>query len=1334
MTDLPLPTTTRWMPLRAGLINIYRFDAEEFRFAGGRLLLRGNNGTGKTRALALLLPFLLDGEVRPARVEPDGNPNRRFEWHLLMDQHADRTGYAWLEFGRLDDGVPRYCTVGCGMRAVEGHTGLRARWFFTVAARPGLDLHLRDPAGTPLAREALAEHLAGRASVVEQAAEHRRSVDAALYGLGAARYATLVDLLIELRRPQLTRELDEERLSRALSDALPGLERRILDDVADGYRNLERDAAELAGLDAARQAVADFNAVHRRHLQAEGAALADGVRQAHGRYEQAQARLREARAAQAVAGEALAALEARLSALADQHAAALGEERALRGSALMQSAEIIDRLRGESEAAASEAAVRREASAVASERAARADAALAAASEAEGRSAATTAREERRLAERAAVLGLALGDDAPAQRRARLRAAQTARREALAGLRRLGRAAEQAAAQADEAVRGVHQAEARRDAQHLRCDEAATALDRAHDQHRAAIHAHRAGLGELQPETTDLADLLAAWRDDPEEADPYELRLAAAAEARQAELTHEQAAIASDARRLHGEREALQAEASRLATGADLPPTPPAWRDDTARATRPGAPLWRLCDFRPDCPAELRAGLEAALQAAGLLDAWVTPEGELRATPDGECYLHAGSTPAGTAIDRWLQPAADPADAQAAQVPVGRIAALLGCIGSEAGDGTAWVCPDGRFANGVLYGSWTKPAAAHLGAGARAAARRARLAAIADELAALDLRLAALQARAAQTAQRLRTAAAERAARPDPAPVRRAHRARAERLRALDEARHELAAAQERAARLREQAQAAAEALLAAAEAAGLSAWCGRLDELHEALHALETALLTWWNACELAQAAAVGRAQAAAQASEAAQAVGAAHTRLQDGERQAAGLVSELRTLEESVGSAVGELLARLADLRQRLRTLDDGEQQARRERDALLAAAARADQARLDAEARLDELSAIRSEALARLRQTAGAGLLAGLGEAWRRPLPDESSDTAVVELAQQLARESGAGEAGEEARDRLASQVNERFQQLHLALSSHDLLPSAARHQGIISVRVHFRGAERDVAELGGELAAEVAQRRQLLTARERELVENFLLDQAAEHLHDLLHAADAWVAGVNRELTARPTSTGMALRFRWQEGDTAPGGMADARAILLRPQHAWSPDDRSLLAGFLGRCIAAERERDAGSPWSECLAAALDYRRWHRFAVERQQGGRWTRLTRRTHGTGSGGEKALALTLPMFAAAAAHYAAAPLAPRLILLDEAFVGIDQDMRRQCMGLLAAFDLDVVMTSEREWGCYDTVPAIAICQLAAEPGGVGCVALTRYVWNGRERRREDA
>ena len=98
--DLPSPGLNRWQPLRCGLLNLYRYDYEEFHFEQGRLLLRGNNGTGKSRVLALQLPFLLDGEISPGRVEPDGDTAKRIEWNLLMGRYPDRTGYTWIEFGR----------------------------------------------------------------------------------------------------------------------------------------------------------------------------------------------------------------------------------------------------------------------------------------------------------------------------------------------------------------------------------------------------------------------------------------------------------------------------------------------------------------------------------------------------------------------------------------------------------------------------------------------------------------------------------------------------------------------------------------------------------------------------------------------------------------------------------------------------------------------------------------------------------------------------------------------------------------------------------------------------------------------------------------------------------------------------------------------------------------------------------------------------------------------------------------------------------------------------------------------------------------------------------
>jgi hypothetical protein len=71
---------------------------------------------------------------------------------------------------------------------------------------------------------------------------------------------------------------------------------------------------------------------------------------------------------------------------------------------------------------------------------------------------------------------------------------------------------------------------------------------------------------------------------------------------------------------------------------------------------------------------------------------------------------------------------------------------------------------------------------------------------------------------------------------------------------------------------------------------------------------------------------------------------------------------------------------------------------------------------------------------------------------------------------------------------------------------------------------------------------------------------------------------------------------------------------------------------------------------------------------------------------------------------------------------------VLAEAFVGIDRSMRAQSMGLLRAFDLDFVMTSEQEWGCDATLAGVAIYHLSTR-AGIDAVGVTRWVWNGRER-----
>lgn len=317
---LPRLKKSRWQPLRSGLLNLYRYDHEEFWYEDGHLLLRGNNGTGKSRVLALQLPFLLDGEVAPHRMEPDGDPAKRAEWNLLMGKHADRLGYTWLELGRRSDedgeggGHEHYLTLGCGLSAVRGR-GAPERWFFITPERIGRDFFLQGQAGEPLTRPRLVEPLGEAGRVFTTAAEYRAEVDRRLFRLGPQRYGALVDLLIQLRQPQLSRKLDEERLSSALSNALPPIDQQILTDVAESFRGLDTDRKALETLQAAVAEVEQFLNSYRRYAAVAIRRRAEGVRSAYASYESTRRRLREAEQQHALAERRLAEVDAELEQL-----------------------------------------------------------------------------------------------------------------------------------------------------------------------------------------------------------------------------------------------------------------------------------------------------------------------------------------------------------------------------------------------------------------------------------------------------------------------------------------------------------------------------------------------------------------------------------------------------------------------------------------------------------------------------------------------------------------------------------------------------------------------------------------------------------------------------------------------------------------------------------------------------------------------------------------------------------------------------------------------------------------------------------------------------------
>ncbi len=1364
---LPQPERERWQPLRAGLVDVFYYDQEEFRFRDGRLLLRGNNGTGKSKVLALTLPFLLDGELSPHRVEPDADPKKRMDWNLLLGgehPNPERLGYTWLEFGRLDaDTGAQFCTLGCGLKALAGR-GISDHWFFISDQRIGEDLTLVDRTQHALTRDRLEDEIGTHGAVHRTARAYRRAVDEALFALGEQRYAALIDLLIKIRAPQLSKRPDERHLSAALTGALPPLDQALIADVAEAFRGLEEDRNALAAMVQARDAATGYLDTYRHYARIACRRRAAPPRRSQTVFDRVSRELTEAQAAYEKACAELTQAQEALAALRSEQERLRARERALHESPEARSARELQRAAEDARRAAELAAGANSAHKQALARVEQQRQRLADADARAAQAGEELARVRAAAAEQASAAGIATAfaesvDSALDASPERVTDVPELRRRAEQLVESQQRAVDHLAALLAAAVDRRRELLAARERQQERASEATVLAERREQAGKQVAEAGRelGRAARLYVETatafavSDASEPLAAlelWVETLSGPNPLAEAVGAAGRQASAAFAREQAELEAGERETTELASELEASIERLRAGEhELPPAPHT-RDPVTRERRAGAPLWLLVDFRSDVPQQRRAGIEAALEASGMLDAWVSPDGELLApgtadvllapeaddgslTSDtGEGATVRGARDAGARLKDVLEPALDPEDSQARAVGEEAVRRVLAAVSLAQDDGPVWVTPDGEFRNGVLRGAWSKPQAVFIGRGARESARRDRLAELERHLAEIKQRLQEL----ADGRERLRERGVELerqlCAVPSDEPLRDAH----SKLAAVDGEQVRLAEHLAKAAKQLERAEAA----MAGAESAvresaaelSLPEEPAALEDVRVGLQSLGVALAGVWPAVAALDRAREAVVEAGSDVESAMREALECDERRGAAEREASERTERHDTLAQTVGAAVAELQRQLADVATDLRANERAQAKAEDRRSHAQTEKGKEDGRREQLTVQFEQATEQRLADVDALRRFASTGLIAvALGDVELPEDGEEWSVTAGLRVARLIEQELADAPDDEPALQRASRRVTDELNVLGDALRRHGNNASATMPEEGIVVEVVFRGRSTTVPELASALAEEVGDRERLLDEREREILENHLVGEVAGTLQELISDAEHRVGDVNGELADRPTSTGMRLRLRWRVAEDGPPGLAEARERLLRQSaDAWSEDDRVAVGAFLQAQIQEVRSRDVAGTWIEQLTEALDYRAWHRFAIERHQGGAWRSAT----GPASGGERVLTASVPLFAAASSYYASAgnPHAPRLVMLDEAFAGVDDDSRAKCFGLLTSFDLDVVMTSEREWGCYREVPGLAIAQLA-RMDGIPAVLVSHWEWDGASRTR---
>lgn len=1415
----------RWRPHRAGVRNVWEYDDQVFSFADGRLILRGPNGSGKSNALALLFPFLVEGVMSADAMDPfaGGRSMRSLLLGVLRDddagsrkfRHEQRLGYVWMEFERTASGngaTPEHLTIGCGARATAASTNT-ASWFFVTDQRVGLDFELA-PDGSPLTRGRLRDEL-GNAAVFDTAETYRAAVDRALLGLGADRHQKLTTLIRVLRRPQLAGKLDLRLLSEVLSGGLPSLDDRVLDDVAQSLDDLEATQRDLADLKVTRSIVDAFVPVYVAYLGGEALGRSAAVIDAAQVLRRANRTVVDAEAEATRLDGAIAENESKRRGAALERSAADGRRSAVLESPAYRDASSLVEVEGsvgraakvernaaeQRDACAGRAEAAQSAASTAAERAAESlSGAEAALTEVEDSADAadiawTLTRDEARRPDRlepgARVAERARRDDLKV-----VRAALVQRNEAARDHARAEEAASQALRAVDEADVAVAEAETSTRQRRTELSESverwvagapwlAEVVDAAAEREArdpASVDAQPVDTAEVRERLaaavgtvgeSGAPSLSAAFR---EATDPARVGLIERRSASKGHIDTLTAAVGS-----------LETQRDEVASETDPGPAPPTWRTEREPG-RPGAPLWRCCDWAPGVDDHDRAQLEAALDASGLLDAWIEPDGDEPATRTSEgsadswfASLSDAEPGDPTGLASVLVPSVPEGSGLDEQV-VARVLASIeltdhGAINSGPRRGASGVSAGGRFALGPLRGRATKPEPEYVGATARAERRRRRLAEL-DALIvaaaeAVEVEIAVFQTlEAALVALR----AASSTLPPEDGLLRSLNAERSARSHA--EARREVAERAEEAESVAAGSAAAAESdLQSTAARHRLVGDDASLDRVTELVDRYAGAVRSALTIRRTAESDAERADQDAERAAEATQLLSNAERDLAAAAEEHSTLASRAATLRERLGDdaeapleALKRAQADLDEIEVRFDVLWEalGELQTSRGRAGEAADQARAAVARHEATltARSERLPVLRRRDLLALllpdhfqadapapdpsetRQGDGDAAPSIEADAGSSARPDHSVDASRGPEAHVVPSEELPVDAVAFARwlngrlDGVAPTPQQREQniaaldraQKKVIDELHHGYDAAFPHDDdLVTVEINSDAGMVSLADLTAELARQDAALQSYLTEGDREVFERFLLNQVSHQLRRLLTDADEFVAGVNQALADVRTTSRLGVDLGWELNTDDPG-IRQAVRLLRHDTEQMGEDERQALRSFFERVIRAQRAEDPTAGYRAALEKALDYRAWHEFRPYlRTADNKRVKLTRNQYRQLSGGEQAMALHQPLFAAAAAHYDRAdPTAPRMIALDEAFAGIDEEMRGKLMGLTVAFDLDVILTGHELWGAYGEVPSVAVHDLLRRPPAEG-VSVVSLRWDGHELIEDD-
>lgn len=1335
----------QWKMHRLGFRNFWLYDKEDFIIEDGHLLLRGSNASGKSITTQSFIPFILDGNRSPERLDPFGSRDRKMDYYLLGDGERDEsTGYLFLEFKKKNLNV--YLTIGIGLRAQKGRN--MDFWGFCLCdgRRIGHDFELYEKLGRqmlPLSKQKLKNVIGDRENWAENSSAYKKLVNDRLYQFQDIRqFDQMVQLLINVRAPKLSKDFRPTLVKDILRNSLQVLSDDDLSAMVSTMERMDELTDTLQGYNDALKSAAIIRNEYTRYNQfvlgRKGKAYSDAcdkTQRQHNSLKDQQERL----------DQLSAELRSQTKYKDDAHMAfiqAKGQRNAMGDGDLVQQQRKLEDERENAQRQKSQL-----------------DTGIQQLNSLEN----TISQKERQLLDLRQTLQeyereiqtnlrqldiinqiLLMGDEHQTFMKSSandqmLRAALRTRTKMLV--------------QGLDSIRKFIQAQDS-------YDQAAQALDHAKDQEAKVGANVQSAQFQEQEERDRIIESFARWQKDcaelllseqdslfvkqmlaryraPSDWTVIQNRLNEQFQVHTLALNSEKLQIDAQLESLDKDTKKKKKELDDVRSRPD--PIPP--RREQTNALRiqltmsgiPHAAFYEAVDFSPNLPQHSCDRLEAQLMDAGLLDALMVPDE----------YHDQIQNLLEDYPDSFLVPGASVADPITALVPdpdspLSALAAVcLNSISQSDINATTAIMPDGRFRNGIIQGrSHGYDPAGYIGAAARRANRERKIAQLEQELHQLEDQIQQIQQQKSIVMLRLEKIQFEWTQLPNTTDLDCAIETLVDAQRLFDAAVAETrkcAESEQQAKRTLgiqnshcldccralpyERTEAAYEEAQAAAEEYG-----AQLNDIHNNYAYLQASQQRY-NDIDMDLSVEYDRLAEQKKVNSS--------NELNLKKIQA--VILEIETYlsrPENIDRA-----RRIQELDAEIQRQDHAEREAEKQ---CIKLTADIDAVNADIQRHNDQL---REFILAEMElekyfkedlQLALVDKVATINQTDPCTLARQTSS-----LIPAADRERSLEQVGEALRKNYTSHNNEllRYQpKLELVFDPSEY-PGMLRQRFTITLQKD--GREMSLYQFIVSLQEDIALTESVLEENDRKLFEDILLETISHKLRRRINESQKWCEDMTSLMSSLNTSMGLHFSLDWKpkKADTAEElDTVKLVSLLNKDRMLLTKQDSEMVSGHFRAKVRAARqsaiEQGMTANYADLIRMVLDYRTWYEFHLFFQRDGEVKKeLTNRAFSKFSGGEKAMAMYVPLFASVSAQYRKAnENCPKLLALDEAFAGVDDRNIGAMFELVGILDFDYIMNSQALWGCYSCVQNLNIVELH-RPGNASFVTLLRYFWDGSVR-----